>query len=124
MKTKTSNATRSTGPSEKPRSRAAREARSVPLPSGHLDDLAAMVNSSPQVQAQAQLKGDIRHSPQMRGAQDLLTLSAEINHHGQPSGTSAGEVAQCLMQGAVFLGRYKHAGTANTRAQIGKLLTD
>src|SRR5215467_7032766 len=102
MKTKTSNATHSTGPSEKPRSRGAREARSVPLPSGHLDDLAAMVNSSPQVQAQAQLKEDIRYSPQMRRAQNLLALSAEINHQGQPAGASAGEVAQCLMQGAAF----------------------
>jgi hypothetical protein len=83
-----------------------------------------MVNSSPQVQAQAQLKEDIRYSPQMRRAQNLLALSAEINHQGQPSGASAGEVAQCLMQGAAFLGRYQHAGTANTRAQIGRLLTE
>ena len=84
--------------------------------------LGGMLSNSPRVQAQ--LKEDIQYSPQMRRAQDLLTSSAEINHQGQASGASAGEVVQCLMQGATFLARYKHAGTANTRAQIGKLLTE
>ncbi|HET9183996.1 MAG TPA: hypothetical protein VFP59_17850 [Candidatus Angelobacter sp.] len=120
MKAKRSNPAHSTSHSEEPRSRGAREARSVLLPSGHLDDLAAMVNSSPQVQAQVQLKEDIQYSPQMRRMQNLLALSAEINHQEQP----AGEVAQCLMQGAAFLGRYKHADTANPRDRIGNLLTE
>lgn len=94
MKTKTSNATRSTGHSEKSRSRAAREARSVPPPSGHLDDLAAMVNSSPQVQAQAKLKDRVQHGALLRseegtkqplvkdqaGASALL-CETEVNGH-------------------------------------------
>jgi hypothetical protein len=82
------------------------------------------MNRSPQVQAQAQLKEDIQHSPQMQRTQNLLALSAEVHYQGQPSGASAGEVVQCLMQGATFLGRYKHAGTANTRDRIGNLLTE
>jgi hypothetical protein len=95
-----------------------------PKATSHFVQLAAILNASPQVQAQVQLKNDIQRSPQMQRAQDLLALSSEINYQRQPSGISAGEVVQCLMQGAAFLGRYKHAGTANTRHRIGNLLTE
>jgi hypothetical protein len=110
------NATRGQAATPKPTQRKTEFAPAPPA------QLGGMLSNSPRVLAQP--KEDIQYSLQMRRAQDLLTLSAEINHLGQASGASAGEVVQCLMQGATFLGRYKHAGTANTRAQIGKLLTE
>ncbi|HEX3094385.1 MAG TPA: hypothetical protein VHW72_17245 [Candidatus Angelobacter sp.] len=91
---------------------------------GYLGQLAAAINDSPRVQAQTQLKNDIQQSPRMQQAQELLSLSAGTNPYGPPGLTSPPGIVQCLMDGESFLGRYKAADAANTRARIGKLLTE
>jgi len=91
---------------------------------GYLEQLAAAINDSPRVQAQTQLKNDIQQSPRMQQAQELLRLSAATNPYGPPGLASPPGIVQCLMDGESFLGRYKAADTKNTRARIGRLLTE
>jgi hypothetical protein len=64
-------------PAESPR-RSARASRQTG-PVGHLTQLATLMNDSPQVQAQAQLKDDLQHGPHTQIASSPIASTAEIH---------------------------------------------
>jgi hypothetical protein len=120
---KTSQTRGASNPSPESSRRSSHIGSTVAEPAGQFGQLAAMMNNNVRVHAQTQLKNDIQCSPMMQQAQELLSLSAGINQH-ELTGLASPGIVQRLMTGENFRGRYKAADPANTRARIGKLLTE